>query len=379
MHLTTLFCAAAALLACSPDATAPTMTPTSTVLKLETVATGLNSPLYVTAPAGDARLFVVEQTGRVRIVANGQLLAAPFLDVSARISSGGERGLLSIAFHPRYATNGLFFLYFTDPAGDLRIERQHVSADANVADASSAALVLAVPHQLASNHNGGLLLFGPDGMLYAGLGDGGGAGDPTGNAQNRAVLLGKLLRLDVDGGSPYRIPPDNPFAGVAGARGEIWAYGLRNPWRYAFDRVAGDLYIADVGQSEREEVDVVRAAAAGVNYGWNRLEGTRCYGSAMCSTAGVTLPVFEYDHTQGCSITGGFVYRGTRIAELAGTYFFSDYCSGGLRSMRVTGGTVSEEKTWPVTTGSVTSFGEDATGELYLTTTTGTVYRIARG
>lgn len=346
-------------------------------LTLQEVASGLVDPLYLTAPAGDARLFIVEQTGRIRIVKNGQLLAQPFLDIRSSVSSGGERGLLSVAFHPAYATNGFFFVNFTDLAGNTRVERFSVSADPDVANAGSAKLIVGVTQPFA-NHNGGLNLFGPDGMLYIGLGDGGSGGDPLGNGQSRASLLGKILRLDVDRGDPYAIPGDNPFVGQQGARGEIWALGLRNPWRFSFDRPGGLLYVADVGQNRFEEVDVVAANRGGVNFGWNTMEAASCFNSASCDQQGLELPALVYDHAGGaCSITGGNVYRGAAIPEIAGRYFFSDYCAGFLRSFRYVNGSATEQRTWSVgSVGSITSFGEDAAGELYVTSASGRVYRI---
>ncbi|HET7458831.1 MAG TPA: PQQ-dependent sugar dehydrogenase [Gemmatimonadaceae bacterium] len=353
-------------------------------LALRPVVSGLASPVYLTAPAGDARLFVVEQAGRIRVVKGGALLATPFLDISGRVSYGGERGLLSMAFDPAYATNGWFYVYFTNPAGDIAIERFASTPGADVASADAPTPVITIPHPTYGNHNGGLLLFGPDGMLYAGTGDGGGGGDPSGNAQNTNVLLGKLLRLDVHT-LPYTVPPTNPFAGQAGKRGEIWAYGLRNPWRYAFDTPAGvetaTLYIADVGQGSYEEIDVSPAADAGVNYGWNRTEGAHCYpsGGTACDMSGIRLPALEYDHSQGCSITGGFVYRGAALPEVAGHYFYSDYCGGWLASMTGDAAHGFATRRWDVpNVGNVTSFGRDAAGELYVLTGSGTVYEIVR-
>ena len=343
------------------------------------VASGLANPLYLTTPPGDARLFVVEQAGRIRVIENGALRAQPFLDITSKVSSGGERGLLGLAFHPRYAQNGWLYVNYTDLAGDTRVERYRVSADANVADASSASLVLAVD-QPAPNHNGGQLAFGPDGYLWVALGDGGGAGDPNGNAQSLATLLGKLLRLDVDGAAPYAIPAGNPFVGQAGRRGEIWAYGLRNPWRFAFDAPAGRLYVADVGQAAREEINAVALDAAGVNYGWSRTEGTACYAAATCDRTGLQAPVHEYGHDDGCSITGGHVYRGTdpALAAIVGHYFYSDYCGGWLRSLRLdAAGRVVEEREWAVgPLGRVLSFGEDAAGRAYVLSGNGMVYRL---
>lgn len=361
------------------DNTAPGPLPADFNLSLQEVASGLNNPVYVTSPPGDARLFVVEQLGRIRIIENGQLLPTPFLDIASRVLSGGERGMLSVAFHPQYASNGFFYVYFTGPSGEIRVERFSVSSNRNEANPATAKIILTVPHPLG-NHNGGLAMFGPDGMLYLGLGDGGGGGDPDRNGQNLATLLGKILRLDVTNGDPYAIPSGNPFAGRSDARPEIWALGLRNPWRYAFDASAGNLYVADVGQALREEVNVVDAARGGVNYGWNVLEGSSCYEASSCSRDGLELPVLEYGHDNGqCSITGGFVYRGSAIAELAGTYFYADYCAGWVRSFRFNG-TASEKRDWSLgSIGSITSFGEDADGELYLTTATGRVYKLVRG
>jgi glucose/arabinose dehydrogenase len=288
---------------------------------------------------------------------------------------------LSVAFHPSYATKGWFYVNYTDRAGDTRVERYAVSAaNPDVADPATVQLVLEVAQPYA-NHNGGLVLFGPDGMLYVGMGDGGSAGDPHGYGQSKATLLGKLLRLDVDGavgGAAYAVPPDNPFVGEAGSRGEIWALGLRNPWRFAFDRDAGLLYIADVGQSRREEIHVAPADRAGVNYGWNVLEGSECFdGTTTCNAQGLERPVVEYSHAEGCSVTGGFVYRGQRIRALIGHYFYSDYCAGFLRSFRYADGEAVDRRTWNVgSIGSVLSFGEDARGELYVLSGNGRVYRL---
>jgi glucose/arabinose dehydrogenase len=345
-------------------------------LAYQQVASGLASPTFLTAPPGDARLFVVEQGGRVRIVKNGALLAAPFLDLSARISTGGERGLLSMAFDPAFAANGNVFVYLTNPDGDLAVERYTASPGADVASATPTP-VITIPHRANSNHNGGLVTFGPDGMLYMGTGDGGGAGDGPGNAQNPNVLLGKLLRLDVRT-LPYAIPASNPFVGQAGKRGEIWAYGLRNPWRWDFDDAS--LYIADVGQNLYEELDVAPATLAGVNYGWNTMEATHCFSpSSGCSTAGLRLPVAEYDHGKGCSITGGFVYRGAQLPEVTGHFFYSDYCTGFLASLTGDAARGFVTRPWSVpNAGNVLSFGEDGSGELYVLTASGTVQKVVR-
>ncbi len=346
-------------------------------LRLEPIAAGLNNPLWLTAPAGDSRLFIVEQPGRIRIVRDGQLLAAPFLDLTAQVSDGNEQGLLSVAFHPDYARNGFFFVNFTDPRGDTRVERFTVSSDPDRADPATRKLILTVPQPFA-NHNGGLVLFGPDRMLYIGMGDGGSAGDPMGNGQNRNTLLGKMLRIDVDGGDPYAIPADNPFAGQNGTRNEIWALGLRNPWRFSFDPAANLLYIADVGQSRWEEIDIVAVKQGGLNFGWNVMEGPACYTAQNCDSSGFVLPAAAYDHSEGCSITGGAVYRGARIPALLGHYFFADYCQGWIRSFKYEAGAVTERRQWNVDNiGRVLSFGEDAAGELYVLSDRGKVYRIA--
>jgi glucose/arabinose dehydrogenase len=371
---------ALAAAACTSDSTDPGSIPADFVLTVQQVASGLDNPVYLTSPPGDSRLFIVEQPGRIRIIDNGQLVATAFLDIASRVGSGGERGMLSVAFHPQYKTNGFFYVYFTATNGDIRIERFTVSPNANVANAASSKLILAVAHP-RTNHNGGLATFGPDGMLYLGLGDGGGGGDPDLNGQNQATLLGKLLRIDVNTGDPYAIPSGNPFAGRTNARPEIWAMGLRNPWRYAFDRTAGKLYIADVGQSATEEVNVATSTSAGLNYGWNVLEGSACYNSTACNKSGFEIPVLEYAHVGAqCSITGGLVYRGNAMQELSGVYFYSDYCAGWVRSFKYDNGTAADQREWDVgNVGSVTSFGEDSAGELYMTSSNGRIYKFVRG
>jgi hypothetical protein len=350
--------------------------------ELEVVATGLADPVYLTAPPGASDgLFIVERGGRIRVVRDGSLLATPFLDIKARVgSAGGEQGLLSMAFHPDYDANGDFYVDYTDTGGDTRIVRYTVSANPDVADADSDVTVLSVP-QPFSNHNGGLVAFGPDGMLYVGLGDGGAANDPDGNGQDPSTLLGSLLRLDVDGAPPYTVPPDNPFVDDPQARPEVWAYGLRNPWRFSFDRVTGDLYIADVGQGAREEISFQPASSDGrENYGWDVMEGSVCIDPPSgCDQGGLTLPVHDYTHADGCSVTGGYVYRGEDFPELEGRYFYADFCRTWIRSFRVDGGDAVDlrdhsEELGPVP--SVSSFGEDGRGELYVVSLAGTVYRI---
>ena len=350
---------------------------TATGLRLVEVASGLDQPLYVTAPTGDPRLFVVEQTGKIRIISGGAMLPTPFIDLSSRISAGGERGLLSMAFHPNFAQNGWFYVDYTDTHGDTRVERYQASPGANAADPASGQLVLTVAQPYA-NHNGGLVTFGPDGYLYVALGDGGSGGDPQGNGQNAAVLLGKILRIDVNGAAPYAIPPTNPFVGQTGKRPEIWITGVRNPWRLSFDREAGLLYLADVGQNQWEEVNVTPAGTGGLNFGWKLMQGTHCYDSSGCSQQGLTLPVLEYSHADGCSITGGYVYRGSQLPALRGHYFYADYCNGWIRSFRWDGSQAVDRKEWDVgSIGNVTSFGEDAARELYVTSANGRVYRFA--
>lgn len=351
--------------------------PLPEALAVQVVATGLNSPLALTAPSGDARQFIVEQPGRIRIVRD-TLFTQPFLDITAIVQSGGERGLLGLAFHPSYATNGFFYVYYTDNNGDTRVVRYSVSADPDVADPTSASTILQVA-QPFSNHNGGSLVFGPDGMLYIGLGDGGDGGDPLGHGQDSTTLLGTILRIDVDGGSPYAIPGDNPFAGHPTARPETWAYGLRNPWRFSFDEVADQVYIGDVGQGAWEEVNVV-SPSAGVahNFGWNTMEGLECFQGAGCDQAGLTLPAVVYDHSQGaCSIIGGYVYRGSAIPDIQGTYFYSDYCAGWIRSFRMNQGVPDQHREWTMSVGGrILSFGRDSHGELYILSDNGFVYRI---
>jgi glucose/arabinose dehydrogenase len=367
-----------------PPPPVPPPPPVLPAISLAEVASGLSTPVFLTSPANDARQFIVERRGRIRILQNGALLALPFLDISARVLTEGEGGLLSMAFHPQYASNGYFFIYYTNTNGDIVVDRMSASPNPNLADPTSALTIIRIAHPVYRNHYGGLVSFGPDGFLYLGTGDGGGAGDPQRNAQNLNALLGKILRLDVSAssaGQPYAIPPSNPFAGQAGRRGEIWAFGLRNPWRYTFDNDL--LFIADVGEDLREEVDIASVAQGGLNYGWNIVEGSGCLNAASCDRTGLTPPAFEYEHgpgdVNGCSITGGFVYRGKAIPELAGRYFYSDYCVGFLKSFLPSGAGIGEQMNWPIPDiGQVPSFGRDADGELYVLTTGGKVFKIVR-
>ncbi len=350
-----------------------------TSIRLESVSGGFQQPTYLThAGDGSGRLFVVEKAGRVWIVQDGQRLPEPFLDITDRVRSReSERGLLSIAFHPDYENNGRFFVNYTDQKGHTVVAEYRVSADPNRGDPNSERVLLYI-EQPAANHNGGQLQFGPDDYLYIGMGDGGRAGDPWGNAQNLSVLLGKMLRIDVDAGEPYGIPADNPFVDTEGARPEIWAYGLRNPWRFSFDRATGDLYIADVGQNKWEEVHVAKAPdRGGQNYGWDIMEGLHCFEPPQgCDTTGLTMPVVEYGHDKGCSITGGYVYRGRRYVDIQGTYFFSDFCTGYIWGLRET----DDGWEWAQFLASglnVSTFGEDEEGEIYvLDYARGDVYRL---
>lgn len=350
--------------------------------RLVRVKGGLGDALYVTgAPGQPNRLFVVQQSGRIRILDAGRLLPRPFLDVSRIISAGGERGLLGLAFHPDYATNGRFYVNYTDRAGDTRVvEYRRASADRAAAASARRVLRVAQPYP---NHNGGALAFGPDGMLYVATGDGGSGGDPQGYGQNTSSLLGKLLRLDVDartGGLPYGVPADNPFAG-GGGRAEIYSYGLRNPWRFSFDRTRGDLWIGDVGQSALEEIDFRRLGTGrGVNFGWNAFEGTRPFAGAAAVRGNRPVPpVAQYSHARGCSVTGGYVYRGRKVPALAGRYLYADFCSGRIWSMRAgptPGGVREETGRLGTRVSNVTSFGEGLAGELYLVAG-GALYRFA--
>ncbi len=347
---------------------------TLVALTLEPVASGLSNPVYVThASDGSGLLFIVEQPGRIRIVQNGSLLSVPFLDIASRVTSGGEMGLLSVAFHPDYRSNRRFFVNYTARRPTLKtiIAEYRTSTNPLIADPNEK--VILTIDQPFSNHNGGQLQFGPDGYLYIGMGDGGSGGDPQGHGQNRNSLLGKLLRIDVDSGSPYVSPLDNPFAGGGGAP-EIWAYGLRNPWRFSFDRANGRIFLADVGQNTYEEIDIVERSG---NYGWNIMEGAHCFSPATgCSAAGLVLPIDEYDHTLGVSVTGGYVYRGSQYPSLVGTYLFGDYGSS-----RIWGLKESNRGTWSrselLNAGfSISSFGEDEGGEIYVVNHGGSVHRI---
>jgi glucose/arabinose dehydrogenase len=349
-------------------------------IELRAVVSGLENPLLVThAGDGSGRVFVVEQIGRIRIVRNGRAVADPFLDISGLVTAGGEQGLLGLAFHPDYANNGRFFVNYTDSNGDDVVAEYGTSSDPDRADDSSGRVLIEIDDPF-SNHNGGHLAFGDDGYLYVATGDGGGGGDPLESGQSLNTLLGKLLRIDVDstsGDFPYGIPPDNPFVDRADARPEIWAYGLRNPWRFSFD--AGDIWIGDVGQSALEEINRMPAHRAGLNYGWNTMEGDACFDPPSdCDRKGLVLPIATYTHDRGCSVTGGYVYRGDEFRSLQGVYFFGDYCSGFIWAVDAAGGATREPRIVLESNHSISSFGVDAAGELYLTDiSSGEVLQIA--
>ncbi|MGH2817373.1 MAG: PQQ-dependent sugar dehydrogenase [Actinomycetota bacterium] len=338
---------------------------TRVALELRSVAGGFEAPLYVThAGDGSDRLYVVEQGGLIQTMVDGRVDATPFLDISDLTEPGGEQGLLGLAFHPDFENNHRLFVNYTDNEGDT-VVAEYRAGEAG-ADPSSARVLMRI-QQPYSNHNGGALEFGPDGFLYIATGDGGSAGDPEDRAENRDVLLGKLLRIDVDGDSPYEIPADNPFAD-GGGRPEVWAYGLRNPWRFSFDRITGTLWIGDVGQGAREEVNRVASREGGLDYGWNEMEGTACFEpSTDCDEQGSIAPITEYTHEEGCSISGGYVYRGRRFPGLRGGYFFGDYCSGKLWAIDANGPARQRPVELLDTERAISSFGVDASGELYLT------------
>jgi glucose/arabinose dehydrogenase len=339
-------------------------------------------PLAIVAPPdGSGRLFVATQDGRIWVVSKGGAVTSiPLLNIGQRITSGGERGLLGIAVHPRFPSDPRIFVDYTDLNGNTVVSSFSLDpADTSRLDPGSEHIIFTTA-QPFPNHNGGALLFGPDGDLYTSLGDGGGGGDPFGNGQRLDTTLGKILRIDVDhsdSGRAYAIPAGNPFVGNSSARPEIWLYGLRNPWRMSFDRATGYLWIGDVGQEKWEEVDVARAGTGGLNFGWNRMEGLHCYAPANgCDTSGLTLPVAEYGHGPECTVIGGYVYRGSAFPALQGGYLFADYCSGTLFaiSAAVTG------RTTPVVVGKaksgISAFGEDAAGELYAANLDGTISKV---
>ena len=362
--------------------------PSSTSLTLQPVTRNLTFPVFMTvAPKDGTRLFIVEKGGLIRIFDRNRssLNQTAFLDLSGLISTAGERGLLGMAFDADYGTNLRFYVFYTNTTGDIVIARYLRNAtDENLADSSSATILLTVEHSAFSNHNGGMLVFGPDGCLYAGIGDGGDSGDPNNNAQNPFLLLGKLLRLNPSTGGACSNVIVNPFF-LGGGAPQVWSLGLRNPWRFSFDRITGDLYIGDVGQDAREEIDVAVAPNAGrqANFGWRLMEGFLCFNPSMnCNSGGLTLPLLDYPHFSGaCAVTGGYVYRGPAIPAIQGTYFYADFCAGFVRSFRYQNGQPTEQTEWPLLSppgGSVTSFGEDADGELYVMARGGGLFKLIR-
>jgi len=345
---------------------------------LQPVISGLSFPVdFQISRDGTGRFFIVEQGGTIRIVKGKKLLATPFLDIHNIIESGGEKGLLGVAFHPQYKTNGRFFVNYTRRvSGQLQtaIAEYHVSStDRNHADPASGRVLLSF-NQPFDNHKAGQMVFGKDGFLYIAMGDGGSGGDPQDNGQNLGTLLGKMLRIDVNSGSPYGIPPDNPFVGVSGARGEIWAYGFRNPWRFSYDMKSKRFFIGDVGQGNWEEVDIL---AKGGNFGWNIMEGNHCYPpGSSCGTAGLIPPISEYDHSQGIAIIGGYVYRGKAIPALQGMYVFGDYGSGQIWTLKE-----NPPGTWNRATllnagFNISAFGRATNNELYVLDLGGTLYKL---
>ncbi|MEZ6017382.1 MAG: PQQ-dependent sugar dehydrogenase [Planctomycetota bacterium] len=388
MLRSTIFALALASMTLAPAAQAQSLT-------TELFVQGVSGPTYMTQAPGDpSRFFIVEQVGRIRVVLNGALLATPFIDLrpaaGGPVLSGGERGLLGLAFHPDYQNNGRFFVNYTGAgAGNTFVVEYGVTGDPNVASPTPVQTIIQV-NQDFSNHNGGCIQFGPDGKLYVGMGDGGSGNDPNGRAQSQTSNLGKMLRFDVDIPAPF-IPGDNPFVGAGGYNDEIWFVGLRNPWRWSFDRLTGDMYIGDVGQGAREEVDFAPAGVGGLNFGWRCMEGFACTGltGCTCNSTALTLPFHDYTHAGGnCSITGGYNYRGSAIPSLNGTYFFADYCSSKIWSISydpatgtaspVTDRTLELRPTSGGTITSIVSFAEDLNGELYIVEQGGQIWKIVQ-
>ncbi len=347
----------------------------SQTVTLQEFSTGFTAPVEITH-ANDTRLFVVQQTGQIKIVqSTGAVNAGNFLDITNKITYGGERGLLGLAFHPQYSSNGYFFVYYNDLSGNITVSRYSVNAgDPNTANPTSEKILLNIPKPF-SNHNGGSIHFGADGFLYISTGDGGSGGDPNNNGQNKNALLAKLLRIDVNATGPYNIPAGNPFIGVDGAD-EVWAYGLRNAWKFSFDHVAGNIMLADVGQNQIEEINRMPVTQPGINYGWRCYEGNSTYNAAGCAAAStMTFPVATYNHSGGkCSITGGYVYRGALYPAFTGKYFFADYCSAQI-------GMMSPDNTVTWTTAfsgnNFSTFGQDAQNELYVASiNNGIIYKV---
>ena len=370
-----------------PDRSAPAASPAPRLshisVALEPFANVSGGPLAMAAPDdGTGRLFVASQDGKIWVVKkDGSVLTEPMLDIGNLISHGGEQGLLGIATHPTFPTDPRIFINYTDLEGDSIVASAALDpGDPNLLDPATLTKLLFVD-QPYENHNGGSVQFGPDGKLYLSFGDGGSGGDPKGNGQNLQRLLGKILRIDIDGNpaaGPYIVPPDNPYATAGNtALPEIWHWGLRNPWRMSFDRATGDLWIGDVGQDAYEEVDVARQGTSNLNFGWNLMEGTHCYNHQTCATAGLTFPVSEYGHNQGCTVIGGYVYRGKAYDILTGAYLFADHCAGTIFALdAATNGLVAPVSVGTGEGGQISAFGEDANGELYVTTLDGHLWRV---
>jgi glucose/arabinose dehydrogenase len=376
----------------APTTAAPTTTPVPTgtpgpsmAIRLDPVADGLESPVdVVPADDGSDRIFVVEQGGRIRIVRDGTLVDAPFLDIAKRLTSGGERGLLGLALHPDFPNDPRFFVNYTDLNGDTVISSFNQSLDADSADPESERILMRIDQPFA-NHNGGAVAFGPDGMLYIGMGDGGSGGDPMGNGQRLDTHLGKILRIDVDVPAgqdpPYAVPPDNPFVGTAGALPEIWHLGMRNPWRIRFDPPTGDLWIGDVGQNAWEEIDVARSGQKGLNFGWNRMEGFACFEpSSGCDQAGLTLPLAAYGHDLGCAVVGGVVIHDPALAALDGRYLFADECSGNIWTMDASGDGRREPTLARDSGENISAIAQSTTGAVYAVALgSGRLFRVVPG
>jgi glucose/arabinose dehydrogenase len=360
---------------------------------LKKIVGGLEHPLFLTSAPGDrSRLFIVEKSGRIRVLRDGKLLPRPFLDITKYVWWDlGEMGFMGLAFHPKYESNGYFYIHYTDFLRRIMVVRYKRSADPDIADPESGKIILKF-RQPTKHHHGGMLLFGPDNMLYIGLGDGGLIGDPREFAQDKGKLHGTILRIDVDHGDPYSVPENNPFTHDPGAFGEIWFLGLRNPYRFSIDRKTNLLYIGDTGEKLLEEIDVIPSTQGGANFGWNIMEGTNCFTkdrrhmddsrytpAPSCDRTGLILPALEYSHKEGCAVIGGFVYRGNELRSIQGHYFYGDYCFGWIRSFRFQDGLAKDRKQWDLgVAGNVLSFGEDLEHNLYVLYEEGNVYRFVQ-
>jgi glucose/arabinose dehydrogenase len=354
----------------------------ASAIRLAPFDSGYDFSVFVAAPPGDtARLFVVERGGRIRLRKHGVLQDSAYLNLTSLTGLGHEYGVYSIAFHPQYATNGRAFVYYVDNNGNTRVVEYHADASFDHASPAAVRVILAQAQDSNAVLYGGQVGFGPDGKFYIALGDGPAGGDPLSHSQDSTSLIGKILRVDVDAGTPYAIPTDNPYVGRAGWRKEIWQLGVRNPWRWSFDRKTGDFWFGDVGEASWEEIDFLPApAVGGNNFGWPFVEGNHCYQPFIgCDMTGLVPPVFEYPHSPACAVMGGYVYRGTAFPELAGTYFYGDFCGGWVRSLKFSGASLIEPYpalASPLINDNPVSFGEDAAGEVYVVMASGRIYRI---